>query len=55
MTSDPTAASDNTMVPIQDDEIFFRAEDARLIGRLAEEIAGDLTSLELIEIGRAHV
>ena len=48
MTSDPTAASDNTMVPIQDDEIFFRAEDARLIGRLAEEIAGDLTSLELI-------
>jgi hypothetical protein len=26
MTSDPTAASDNTMVPIQDDEIFFRAE-----------------------------
>ena len=48
MTGDTRGASDIAMSLVQGDEIFFREEDVHLISSLAEAIAGDLTSLELI-------
>lgn len=55
MTGDSRGASDNAMSLVQGDEIFFRAEDAHLIDSLAEAIAGDLTSLELIGVSKPAI
>ena len=55
MTIDATGANDKSTSLVQGDEIFFRAEDAHLIGSLVDALAGDLTSLELSGASNAAI